>query len=504
MIQRKPLRLQNAQAGPSSGSQVKPGPARALRELHCTNIPARRGAPSTLIEHVARENVVTMTAADSEIRTEERLSQPFQHLGLRRAHLAAGYAAHAVDLAGGYPELVSSLTLVCPTRFDPEPLRPLGSRLLFFHGDRGGNSQNIPRAQAILNEATVVTFPDYADALWSDAVSDRQAEIRAAMLSFLDEISREDSIAPVHIPPGQSEYAGIRYEVRGNGPPLVLLPLNLARSQWDRLVPALAEHYCTITTGGAFLGFVPFLEERMRGGYSAIVRMLVDAADLQPGNSVLEVGCGSGTIARWIARYTAGANHVTAVDVNSYLLREAISLTRSEFPTDRITFREENAEELSFPSDNFDVCLSFTVMEEGDADRMLAEMVRVTRPGGRVGVVVRAADMRFWTNLLVRPELKLKMESAPSAGAAERGCADSSLYRRFVAAGLTKLTLGPQLGPNQPHHGREPTRTITARMLQSLPAQDVEQCRTAISRAIDDGTMLWADPYHCAIGTKPG
>jgi 2-polyprenyl-3-methyl-5-hydroxy-6-metoxy-1,4-benzoquinol methylase len=445
---------------------------------------------------------VTITEAASELRTEERLSQLFQHLGIRRAHLAAGYPAQAVALASVYPELVSSLTLVCPSRFDAEPLRRIGSRLLFFHGDRGGNAQNVPRALPTLKDATVVTFRDYADTLWSDAVSDRQAEIGSAMLSYLGEMSRNDSMATVRIPEGKGEHAGIRYEVRGNGPPLVLLPLNLARSQWDQLVAVLAQEYSTITVGGAFLGFVPFLEERMQGGYREIVRTLVDAANLRPGETVLDVGCGCGTIARWIARHTAGANHVTAVDVNGYLLREAISLTTAEFSPDRVSFREENAEELSFPSDRFDACLSFTVMEEGDADRMLAEMVRVTRPGGRVGAVVRAADMRLWTNLPVRPGLLAKLESAPGAGAAERGCADASLYRRFASAGLTSLKLGPQLGPNQPQHGLELLRLFATRILQALSADEVEECRTALARAIDDGSFLWAEPYHCALGTK--
>jgi 2-polyprenyl-3-methyl-5-hydroxy-6-metoxy-1,4-benzoquinol methylase len=330
----------------------------------------------------AKKDVVPLTEAAAELRTEQRLARLFQHLGIRRAHLAAGFPAQAVDLASVYPELVSSLTLVCPSRFDAEPLRSFGGRLLFFHGDHGGNAPNVPRARAVLDGVTVVMFRDYADTLWSDAVADRAAEIGPAMLRFLGEVSRDDSIAVVRLPEGNGEHAGITYQVRGNGPPLVLLPLNLARSQWDHLVSVLAEQYCTITMGGAFLGFVPFLEQRMRGGYGSIVRALVDAANLRPGEAVLEVGCGFGAVARWIARYTAGANHVTAVDVNGYLLGEAISLTSSEFPPERITFREENAEELSFPTDSFDACLSFTVMEEVDADRMLKEMVRVTRPGG--------------------------------------------------------------------------------------------------------------------------
>ena len=81
---------------------------------------------------------------------------------------------------------------------------------------------------------------------------------------------------------------------------------------------------------------------------------------------------------------------------------------------------------MPFPDDHFGVAMSTTVMEEVDANRMLAEMVRVTKPGGRVAVVVRATDLPWVVNLTLREELKTKVE-ASSGPIAERGCADASL-----------------------------------------------------------------------------
>src|SRR5579859_1867005 len=379
-----------------------------------------------------------------ELQTQDRIAQLLQHLGIRRAHFGSGYAADALSVVRASPESIVSMTLVCPFRIPMDPFRPLGARLLFVHGDRGPGADSLPRTLAALPEAKAIKLQDYADAAWADAIAERRAEIEPTLLAFLAEHSKREALEPVQLNQGEYEIAGISFRVRGSGPPLILLPLTLARSQWDPIVPALAERYTTIVLSGAHLGIIPSLEARMQGAYRRVVRSVVEAAAIQPGQNILEVGCGSGAVVRWLAGFTAGANPIKAVDVNDYLLREAAALTRSDGPTEQITFGHGDAEGLPMPSDSVDAALSFTVMEEVDADRMLAEMVRVTRPGGRVGIVVRATDMRPWINLALPPDLLAAVQSVPGAGAADLGCSDSSLYRRFIDAGLKPLLLGPQ------------------------------------------------------------
>jgi SAM-dependent methyltransferase len=444
-----------------------------------------------------------MTTAPPALQVEDRLAQVFEHLGISRAHVGGGYAADAVSLVRAAPESVASMTLVCPFRLPPEPFRAFGERVLFIHGDRGPGAGSAPRIAAALPAAKVLTLPDYVDAAWSDAVAERRAEIEPALLAFLAEASKGEALESVQLPQGEGEIAGVSYQVRGSGPPLVLLPLSLARSQWDPLVPGLAERYTTIVLSGAFLGIIPSLEARMQGGYRNVVRTVVDAANLEPGQSILEVGCGSGAVIRWLARYTAGANPITALDVNDYLLREAAALTASASRDERVTFGHGDAEELPLPSDSVDVALSFTVMEEVDAERMLAEMIRVTRPGGRLGIVVRATDMRPWVNLSLRPELMAAIESAPGAGAADLGCSDASLYRRFVDAGLRPIMMGPQIAPDRAEDSPERLRFFVGRIAQGLPPEESQAFRNAVHDAIAAGTMIWAEPYHAAVAIKP-
>ncbi|MCA1647469.1 MAG: class I SAM-dependent methyltransferase [Chloroflexi bacterium] len=444
-----------------------------------------------------------MTTPAPALQLEDRLVQLFRELGIGRAHVGGGYAADAVSLARASAESIVSMTLVCPFRLPPDPFRPLGTRLLLIHGDRGPGAESLPRAAAALPEAQILTLHDYADAAWSDAVADRRAEIEPALLTFLADPSQREALAPVQLAPGDGEIAGITYRVHGSGPPLILLPLTLARSQWDPLLPALAERYTTIVLGGAWLGMIPTLEKRMQGGYRGVVRAVVEAAQVQSGQSIVEVGCGSGAVVRWLARFTGGANPITAIDVNDYLLREAQALTRSAGLSDRVAFEHGDAESLPLPSDSVDVALSFTVMEEVDADRMLSEMVRITRPGGHVGVVVRASDLRPWVNVSVRPDLLTAVESVPGAGAADLGCSDASLYRRFRDAGLKPLSMGPQLAPDRADASPERLRLFVGRISQGLPADTAREFRAAAQRAVDSGTMIWAEPYHCAVAIKP-
>ena len=86
------------------------------------------------------------------------------------------------------------------------------------------------------------------------------------------------------------------------------------------------------------------------------------------------------------------SNHIVGVDPSTYLLREAAAMVSREGLDGIIRFQESGGDSLPFPDDSFDVAVSFTAMQYVDADRMLAEMMRVTGPGGRVAVLARGDD----------------------------------------------------------------------------------------------------------------
>ena len=136
------------------------------------------------------------------------------------------------------------------------------------------------------------------------------------------------------------------------------------------------------------------------------IATLLLQTELQPGESVLEVGCGTGVLCRWLASETSGRNPVMGVDVNTFFLREGSEIARREGVGDAVSFREGSAEQMPFDDNSFDAVFSSTVIQRVNADLMLPEMVRVARPGGRVAVLGHAHDMNRWVNLPLRGCLK--------------------------------------------------------------------------------------------------
>jgi SAM-dependent methyltransferase len=241
------------------------------------------------------------------------------------------------------------------------------------------------------------------------------------------------------------------------------------------------------------------LEARGRSDYLRVVRTLLEAVSLRPGDRILEVGCGSGVLSRWLAQHTERANPIVAVDINRYLLHEAETLAIQEGLHGLITFREGNAEALPFADDSFHVTIACTVLEEGDANRIVAEMVRVTRPGGYVAILVWGNDRPSLVNLEVGSALKAKVEAPLGFVHAQNGCADVSLYRRMHDAGLTLWRMCPGLvtftGPMGYYY--------LDRLEAGLSEEERHEWRTALTQAETTGALFIAQPFHGAVGTKP-
>jgi ubiquinone/menaquinone biosynthesis C-methylase UbiE len=108
-------------------------------------------------------------------------------------------------------------------------------------------------------------------------------------------------------------------------------------------------------------------------------------ARLQPGDQVLDVGCGTGTLALDVQRRVGRAGRVVGIDPGQeQIARARAKAARRDVP---IEFQIGVIEQLAFPDQTFDVVLSTLMMHHLPASlkaQGLAEIARVLKPGGRL------------------------------------------------------------------------------------------------------------------------
>jgi ubiquinone/menaquinone biosynthesis C-methylase UbiE len=136
------------------------------------------------------------------------------------------------------------------------------------------------------------------------------------------------------------------------------------------------------------------LKTRQRGAWSSgdyavigttlqiVGEELCEALDLRSGDRVLDVAAGNGNVSLAAARRWC---EVVSTDYVPALLERGRERAQAERLD--IEFREADAEALPFPDESFDTVVStFGVMFTPDQDRAAAELVRVCRHGGKIGL----------------------------------------------------------------------------------------------------------------------
>jgi SAM-dependent methyltransferase len=114
---------------------------------------------------------------------------------------------------------------------------------------------------------------------------------------------------------------------------------------------------------------------------------LLEVARPRPGERVLDVGTGTGIVARRTAPLVLPDGTVTGIDLSPDMLAVASSMANEEGLS--VDWQEGRAEDLPFPEGSFDLVLcQFALMFFTDRGAALDEMRRVLVPGGRVAISV--------------------------------------------------------------------------------------------------------------------
>jgi ubiquinone/menaquinone biosynthesis C-methylase UbiE len=183
------------------------------------------------------------------------------------------------------------------------------------------------------------------------------------------------------------------------------------RKTWDRFGSKYLHTFAAITSRGAAL--------------------LMEAADLRPGDAVLEIGCGPGNVA---ARLAETGARVVGIDFAPHMVQAARAAYRE------IDFQEADAEDLPFEPGTFQaVAACYTLHHLARPERVLSEIHRVLAPGGRL-VFVHPQEQESMNIFFEAVAAHHTPEAVPHGPLF--GCTDQSLFESMVStAGFSDCRL---------------------------------------------------------------
>jgi ubiquinone/menaquinone biosynthesis C-methylase UbiE len=150
----------------------------------------------------------------------------------------------------------------------------------------------------------------------------------------------------------------------------------------------------------------------------------LDLLAIGPGERVLEVGCGHGIVLREVARRVGPAGRAVGLDPGRAFLTVAREQADQADWGNQVELREGDVQALPFSDAEFDVVLAATTLAHvPDGPRAIGEMVRVLRPGGRIGVFEQDTD----SYLIAHPDRALTRRVV--AAYTDHGYADGWLAR---------------------------------------------------------------------------
>jgi len=236
--------------------------------------------------------------------------------------------------------------------------------------------------------------------------------------------------------------------------------------------------------------------------------LLCRAVDVHPGQLVLDVAAGSGNASLAAARRGA---RVIATDFVPGLLQTASR--RAEVEGLDLETREADAQSLPFGDSTFDVVLStFGVIFAPDQSRAAAELLRVCRPSGRIGLTawtpagVMAATQAIAGRFAPFPSVsgaRSPIEWGTEARVRELfGAGVSELTVQLLRTDMCGISPAARVEFNRAYVG--PTKAIFDRLgpdAQLALAAELAACLQQFNRATD-GTLVASAEYLQVIATR--
>jgi SAM-dependent methyltransferase len=229
--------------------------------------------------------------------------------------------------------------------------------------------------------------------------------------------------------------------------------------------------------------------------------------ELEQGDAVLDVGCGPGTDTFALGKLVGEKGRVVGVDYDQAMIAEAESRAADHEAGAWVEHRQADSASLPFDDSSFDACRSERLFQHlPDPEPTLKEMVRVTKPDGRL--VVLDTD---WGSLSIdTPEVDVERRLARVL--AERhlhnGYSGRQLRRLFLQQGLAdvRIELHPLLVTSHAF-ARKAALLDEAEALGltagALTKDEVRRWRESLDEADADGVFFGSVNQVMAVGRRP-
>lgn len=134
-----------------------------------------------------------------------------------------------------------------------------------------------------------------------------------------------------------------------------------------------------------------YYEDYWRAQLAPAQKRMLELAGLSPGERVLDVACGTGLVTFDAAAAVGEHGEVLGTDISEAMVKKASGIAAAR-GLNQCRFIRSDAEKLDLPDNHFDTALcALGLMYFPDPEACLREMLRVTRPGGRLAAAVWGA-----------------------------------------------------------------------------------------------------------------
>jgi ubiquinone/menaquinone biosynthesis C-methylase UbiE len=209
------------------------------------------------------------------------------------------------------------------------------------------------------------------------------------------------------------------------------------------------------------------------------VELIARRWELHRVRDMLDVGCGVGHWGRLLGGVLPTEAHITGIDRDPFWIEKATERAAAGGQSERFHYQVSLAEDLPFDEGTFDLVTCQTVLIHArDPSAMLAEMIRVTRPGGLVAVaepnnaasslVLDAASFRAPVDEIVTlVRFQLICERGKEALGEGNNSAGEEIPALFAAKGLTdvRVYLNDKASPLLPPYSAPEQRANIEEML---------------------------------------